>query len=107
MFKIEREPGGQKVALIRMFDGTMRIRDRLRFGRAGDTVTDQRCRGGAGAPAEAVTAGRIARVWGLAHARMGDSRPSSRYLGRGIRAHTWKRWSSPPGPPRQPACTRP
>ena len=30
VFKIEREPGGEKVALIRMFDGTVRIRDRLR-----------------------------------------------------------------------------
>ena len=73
VFKIEREPGGQKVALIRMFDGTVRIRDRLRFGRAGDTVTRiSVVGGGAGAPAEAVTAGRIARVWGLAHARIGD-----------------------------------
>jgi ribosomal protection tetracycline resistance protein len=73
VFKIEREPGGQKVALIRMFDGTVRIRDRLRFGRAGDTVTRiSVVGGGAGAPPEAVTAGRIARVWGLAHAHMGD-----------------------------------
>ena len=39
VFKIERGSDGQKVALIRMFNGSLRIRDRLRFGRAEDTVT--------------------------------------------------------------------
>jgi ribosomal protection tetracycline resistance protein len=73
VFKIERGPNGEKVALIRMFKGSVRIRDRLRFGRAKDTVTRiSVVESGAGAPAEAVTAGRIARVWGLAHARIGD-----------------------------------
>jgi ribosomal protection tetracycline resistance protein len=74
VFKIERGPGGEKVALIRMFNGSVRIRDRLRFGGAEDTVTRiSVVESGAGTPAEAVTAGRIARVWGLAHARIGDS----------------------------------
>jgi ribosomal protection tetracycline resistance protein len=73
VFKIERGPGGEKVALIRMFNGSVRIRDRLRFGGAEDTVTRiSVVESGAGMPAEAVTAGRIARVWGLAHARIGD-----------------------------------
>jgi ribosomal protection tetracycline resistance protein len=73
VFKIERGPDGQKVALIRMFNGSLRIRDRLRFGRAEDTVTRiSVVERGAGTFAEAVTAGRIARVWGLAHARVGD-----------------------------------
>ena len=73
VFKIERGAGGEKVALIRMFNGAVRIRDRLRFGRAKDTVTRiSVVQSGAGAPAEAVAAGRIARVWGLAHARIGD-----------------------------------
>ena len=73
VFKIERDSGGQKVALIRMFDGSLRIRDRLQFGRAEDRVTRiSVVESGAGAPAGAVTAGRIARVWGLAHARIGD-----------------------------------
>ena len=73
VFKIERGPDGQKVALIRMFNGSLRIRDRLRFGRAEDTVTRiSVVERGAGTSAEAVTAGRIARVWGLAHARIGD-----------------------------------
>jgi ribosomal protection tetracycline resistance protein len=73
VFKIERGPDGQKVALIRMFSGSLRIRDRLRFGRAEDTVTRiSVVERGAGTSAEQVTAGRIARVWGLAHARIGD-----------------------------------
>jgi ribosomal protection tetracycline resistance protein len=73
VFKIERGQGGEKVALIRMFNGSVRIRDRLRFGAAEDTVTRiSVVESGAGTPAEAVTAGRIARVWGLAHARIGD-----------------------------------
>jgi ribosomal protection tetracycline resistance protein len=73
VFKIERGPDGQKVALIRMFNGSLRVRDRLRFGRVEDIVTRIRVveRGG-GAYAKQVTAGRIARVWGLAHARIGD-----------------------------------
>jgi len=73
VFKIERGPDGQKVALIRMFNGSLRIRDRMRFGRAEDRVTRiSAVARGAGTSAEAVTAGRIARVWGLAHARIGD-----------------------------------
>jgi len=73
VFKIERGPDGQKVALIRMFNGSLRVRDRLRFGRAEDTVTRISVVGrGAGTFPEALTAGRIGRVWGLAHARIGD-----------------------------------
>jgi ribosomal protection tetracycline resistance protein len=73
VFKIERGPYGQKVALIRMFNGSLRVRDRLRFGRSEDTVTRISVVGrGAGTFPEALTAGRIGRVWGLAHARIGD-----------------------------------
>jgi ribosomal protection tetracycline resistance protein len=73
VFKIERGQGGEKVALIRMFNGSVRIRDRLRFGAAEDAVTRiSVVESGAGMPAEEVTGGRIARVWGLAHARIGD-----------------------------------
>jgi ribosomal protection tetracycline resistance protein len=83
VFKIERGPGREKVALIRMFDGSLRIRDRLHFGRAEDTVTRiSVVERGAGTPAGAVTAGRIARVRGLAHARIGDP------VGRGRGART-------------------
>jgi ribosomal protection tetracycline resistance protein len=65
VFKIERGPDGQKVALIPMFNGSLRIRDRMCFGRAEDRVTRISVvgRGAAGTSAEAVAAGRIARVW--------------------------------------------
>ena len=33
VFKIERGPAGEKIAYVRMFSGTVRTRDRLRFGR--------------------------------------------------------------------------
>jgi ribosomal protection tetracycline resistance protein len=31
IFKVERGPGGEKLAYVRMFSGTVRTRDRLRF----------------------------------------------------------------------------
>jgi len=34
VFKIERGPAGEKIAYVRMFSGTVRVRDRLRFGQA-------------------------------------------------------------------------
>ena len=33
VFKVERGPAGEKIAYVRMFSGTLRVRDRLRFGR--------------------------------------------------------------------------
>jgi ribosomal protection tetracycline resistance protein len=36
VFKIERGPAGEKIACVRMFCGTVRTRDRVRFGRAGE-----------------------------------------------------------------------
>ena len=32
VFKIERGPGGERIAYVRMFSGTVRTRERLRFG---------------------------------------------------------------------------
>ncbi len=36
VFKIERGPAGEKIAYVRMFSGTVRTRDRVRFGRGGE-----------------------------------------------------------------------
>jgi ribosomal protection tetracycline resistance protein len=70
VFKVERGEAGEKVAYVRMFAGTLRVRDRLP---SGDRVTALRVfeRGGARRRTE-VSAGRIAQVWGLASARIGD-----------------------------------
>ena len=36
VFKVERAPAGEKIAYLRMFSGTVRTRDRVRFGRDGE-----------------------------------------------------------------------
>ena len=81
VFKIERGPGGEKIAYVRMFSGTLRIRDRVRFGRDGRDSRD----GGDGkltaigvfehgrATARAsVSAGQIGTLRGLDGIRVGD-----------------------------------
>ncbi|MFF4802989.1 GTP-binding protein [Streptomyces sp. NPDC001351] len=76
VFKVERGPAGEKVAYARMFSGTLRTRDRIPFGEA---RTEGRVTGisvfehGADARADAVPAGRIARLWGLTDIRIGDA----------------------------------
>ncbi|MFJ9539590.1 GTP-binding protein [Streptomyces sp. NPDC101225] len=76
VFKVERGPAGEKVAYARMFTGTLRTRDRIPFGPdrqegriTAISVFDQ----GADARADAVPAGRIARLWGLTDIRIGDA----------------------------------
>ncbi|MFI6567353.1 GTP-binding protein [Streptomyces sp. NPDC050534] len=76
VFKVERGPAGEKVAYARMFSGTLRTRDRIPFGETRQegrvtaiSVFDQ----GADARADAVPAGRIARLWGLTDIRIGDA----------------------------------
>jgi len=74
VFKIERGPGGEKAAHVRMFAGTLRPRDRIVFGRDGEAkVTGVAVfeRGGA-ARADHVEAGQIGKLWGLRDVRIGD-----------------------------------
>jgi ribosomal protection tetracycline resistance protein len=83
VFKVERGPSGEKIAYVRMFSGTVRVRERLRFGRDAEGkvtaigVFDR----GAAAQAASVAAGRIGKLWGLADVRIGDTlgapRPSA------------------------------
>ena len=74
IFKIERGGSGEKIAYVRMFSGTLRVRDRLRF-RAdlhskvtALAVYDR----GPAAPQVSVSAGQIGKVWGLSRAQIGD-----------------------------------
>ncbi|GAB2758266.1 GTP-binding protein [Streptomyces bullii] len=76
VFKVERGPAGEKIAYARMFSGTLRVRDRIPFGPDREdgritavSVFDR----GTDARAEAVPAGRIAKLWGLADIRIGDA----------------------------------
>ena len=75
VFKVERGPAGNKIAYVRMLSGTVRVRDRLQFGReAAEKVTaisvfdrgDAVRRG-------SVVAGEIGKLWGLGGIQIGDA----------------------------------
>jgi ribosomal protection tetracycline resistance protein len=79
VFKVERGPAGQKVAYVRMFEGTVSVRKPLRYGGAvGSTGKIAKVtgisvfNGGPASAAESVEAGQIAKLQGLADVRVGD-----------------------------------
>ena len=65
VFKVERGAAGEKIAYVRLFAGTLRVRDRLAQGKVTALSVF-------GEPSRAVHAGRIAKVWGL-DVRIGDA----------------------------------
>ena len=74
VFKIERNPGGEKVAYVRMFSGTIRTRERLFFGRDHENkVTSISVfeRGGA-TQRPSISAGAVGKLRGLAEIQIGD-----------------------------------
>ena len=75
VFKVERGPAGEKIAYVRMFSGTLRARDRLRFGREGEgKITAISVFGGGGAVRRAsLAAGQIGKLWGLGEIQIGDT----------------------------------
>ena len=94
VFKVERAAAGDKVAYVRMFSGTIAVRDRVRFRHAGDgplpdgpvhegtitgdTASDGKVTAisvfadGAAARRDSVSAGQIARLSGLAEIQVDD-----------------------------------
>jgi ribosomal protection tetracycline resistance protein len=82
VFKVDRGPAGERVAYVRMFGGTLRVRDRIQVRAAAVKVTAIRVFGhGTLARQDAVTAGQIAQVLGLGPVRIGDrigTRPTGR-----------------------------
>jgi ribosomal protection tetracycline resistance protein len=74
VFKIEPAGAGEKVAYVRMFAGTLHVRDRVSLAPGVEEkvtaleVFDR----GSSVRAQSVTSGRIARVRGLRRARIGD-----------------------------------
>ncbi|CAM5228214.1 Elongation factor G OS=Streptomyces glaucescens OX=1907 GN=fusA PE=3 SV=1 [Streptomyces glaucescens] len=75
VFKVERGPAGEKVAYARLFSGTLRVRDRIPVGeegREGRVTAVQVLDHGTDTRRDEVTAGRIARLWGLSEVRIGD-----------------------------------
>jgi ribosomal protection tetracycline resistance protein len=79
VFKIERGAGGEKLAYVRMFSGTIRTRDRLRFSASpegssheGKVTAIGVFERGTATPRAAVSAGQIARLRGLDEIQTGD-----------------------------------
>jgi ribosomal protection tetracycline resistance protein len=72
IFKIERGAAGEKVAYVRMFSGTVGVRQRLKEGRnkiTGISVFED----GRWVRRDAVRATEIGKLWGLADVRVGDT----------------------------------
>jgi len=81
VFKIERGPGGEKISYVRMFAGTLRTRDRVRFsrddggrdgGREGKLTAIGVFEHGRATPRASVSAGQIGTLRGLDQIRIGD-----------------------------------
>src|SRR5262249_21157843 len=70
----------EKIAYVRMFSGTVRIRDRVKFGKNADGkvtavgVFDQ----GSAVRRASVSAGQIGKLWGLGEIQIGDAIGESR-----------------------------
>jgi len=81
VFKVERGPAGERIAWVRVFTGTVRTRDRLRTApptgrgpvREGRVTAIAVFEQGATAVATSVGPGRVAKLWGLVDARVGDA----------------------------------
>src|SRR5919106_2990359 len=80
VFKIERGSAGEKIAYVRMFSGTLRTRERLKFGRDAEGkataigVFDR----GAAVQRASVSAGEIGKLSGLGEIQIGDAIGGSR-----------------------------
>jgi ribosomal protection tetracycline resistance protein len=70
VFKVERGPAGEKIAYIRMFDGTLRTREQTPAGKVTAISVFQ---DGAAVRRDEVTAGQIAKLWGLTQIKVGDT----------------------------------
>ncbi len=75
VFKIERGPAGEKIAYVRMFSGTVRIRDRVRAcpGGVRKVTAVSAFAGGPAVRCGSVSAGQIGKLWGLAQIQVGDA----------------------------------
>jgi ribosomal protection tetracycline resistance protein len=70
VFKIDRSPAGERVAYVRLFNGTLRLRDRV--GKHTVTNIEVFDRAKAVRRVRAI-GGEIAKVWGLGEIRIGDA----------------------------------
>jgi ribosomal protection tetracycline resistance protein len=74
VFKVERGPAGEKAAYVRLFSGTVRVRDRLRFGggHEGKVTAIGVFDRGSAVQRPSIAAGQIGKLWGLGEVRVGD-----------------------------------
>ena len=75
VFKIERGANGEKVAYTRMFSGTVRVRERLRIGQGLEAKVTAIAvfEHGPAVQRPQVSAGAVAKLWGLAEIQVGDT----------------------------------
>ncbi len=75
VFKIERGPAGEKISYVRMFSGTVRVRDRLQLGEdsEGKVTAISVFERGSTIQSTSVEAGRIGKLQGLDGIRVGDT----------------------------------
>ena len=75
VFKVERGPAGERIAYVRLFEGTLRAREKVAFGDRRETKVTaiDVFEGGTTVRRDEVTAGRIAKVRGLGEVRIGES----------------------------------
>jgi ribosomal protection tetracycline resistance protein len=73
VFKIERGQSGEKIAYLRLFSGTLAVRDRLADYDGAKVTGLSVFDGGAAAPRESMAAGQIGKLWGLGGAQVGDA----------------------------------
>ena len=80
VFKVERGAVGEKIAYARLFSGRIHVRDRLSFrrdgldeGEAAKVTAISVFDGGPAVRSESVTAGQIAKLWGLGGVQIGDT----------------------------------
>ena len=93
VFKMERGAAGEPIAYVRMYSGTLRVRDRIRFGDGPDESDRKEGRvtsiavfeRGSAVSCGEVAAGSIAKVWGLPGIRIGDTLGES--AGRSLAHH--------------------
>ncbi len=74
VFKVERGAAGEKVAYVRMFSGRIQVRDRVSLGdeRENKVTAIAVFERGPAVPRSSVSAGAVAKLWGLADVRIGD-----------------------------------
>jgi ribosomal protection tetracycline resistance protein len=74
VFKIERGANGEKIAYVRMFSGTIRTRDRVRFARdlQGKVTAIAVFEHGPAVQRSSVAAGSVGKLWGLGEIQIGD-----------------------------------